>query len=147
MRQTTPDKGNKTVNFSVVSVYCAPSTSAGKRSCGTKVTPGKAITPSDVVDTPATCQSGTRSAASTSTGIKLGAVQCKDDTDFSDDEPDTDDRDSSNSDKDAESSEDASTGNEQADIKSSQWVIVKYAGKRSVSYFLGQVLEVLAEGV
>ena len=76
-------------------MYCAQSTSAGKRSRGTKVTPGKAVTPSDLVDTPAICQSGTRSAASTSIGTKLGAVQCEDDTDSTAVEPDTDDRDSS----------------------------------------------------
>jgi len=131
----------------ILEKHCAPSTSAGKRSRGKKVTPGKAITPSDLADTPTTSQSGTRSAASTSTGTKSGAVQYEDDTDDTEVEPDTDDTDSSSSDKDAESSEDASTGNEQADVKSSQWVIVKYAGKRSVSYFLGQVLEVIAEGV
>jgi len=28
-----------------------------------------------------------------------------------------------------------------------QWVIVQYAGKRSMSYFLGQVLEVDDDGV
>ena len=120
-------------------MYCSPSSSADKRPRGRKVTPGKAITPSDFADTLATSQSGTRSAAST--GTKLGAVQCEDDTDqYTDVEPDTDYTDSSNS-------EDASTGNEQADIKLSQCVIIKYAVKRSLSDFLGQVLEVLAEGV
>jgi len=32
-------------------------------------------------------------------------------------------------------------------ISSTQWVVVKYVGKKSVSYFVGQVLEVVDDGI
>jgi len=38
-------------------------------------------------------------------------------------------------------------GNNNDSISSTQWVVVKYAGKKSLSYFLGQVLEVVDDGI
>jgi len=38
-------------------------------------------------------------------------------------------------------------GNNNVSISSTQWVVVKYAGKKSLSYFLGQVLEVVDDGI
>jgi hypothetical protein len=34
-----------------------------------------------------------------------------------------------------------------ADYRSSQWVVVQYASKQSVSYYLGQVVEMVNDGV
>lgn len=65
--------------------------------------------------------------------------------DSTDVEPDSDNASSQaeSDDNDAQ----APAASSRAEYKPTQWVIVQYAGKRSVSYFLGQVLEVVSDGI
>ena len=41
----------------------------------------------------------------------------------------------------------SNTDNNSHSISSTQWIVVKYVGKKSFSYFLGQVLEVVDDGI
>jgi hypothetical protein len=59
-------------------------------------------------------------------------------------EPDTDEAQMSHSDHDETT---MNFSQQPADYRPSQWVVVKYASKRSVSYYLGQVMEKVYKGV
>ena len=120
---------NEAFNTSVLELvkkHCGPAAGSVARPRGKKVIPGRRTTPSDVTST----ATGTSTTTSQPTG---------DISDTSSDAPDPD----------VEPDLDPVMPCESTDInryQDGQWVVVSYTGKRSVSYFVGQVLEKTDDG-
>jgi hypothetical protein len=114
---------------------------------GKKITPGKRITPADLTQTVAqaigTSSGNTKKHTGKETTPSI-PPQSEYDAHMSDVEPDTDEAQMSHSDHDETT---MNSSEQPADYRPSQWVVVKYASKRSVSYYLGQVMEKVYDGV
>jgi hypothetical protein len=113
--------------------HCAPSTATGKRPRGKKITPGKRITPTDVANTDAGATSSRTTKKHKKTAASVPA-QSEDNRDTSDVEPETDETETSSTDH-GKVSIDSSSCKQPADYRSTQWVVVQYAGKRQYHIF------------
>jgi len=130
----------------ILQKHCAPSKTTASRPRGKKITPGKCITPEDLgegTSTTTTSVAAKKSVACRSTG-KSNNDDVESESDESDDGTSSS---SSDSEADSDTSDHTGTGNDketeyQMSFSPTQWVVVKYSTKRSVMYFLGQVLMV-----
>ena len=145
------DVGGETVkdifNDSVLDIlkkHCAPVTT-GTRKRGKKidVTPGKRVTVADINNNDAGPSTGTSTSAARQDDVPLPVVP--DDVEMESASDSQVEPESAVGELTSDDDSDTATASDKYQV--GQWVIVRYAGKRVVSYFVGQVLENVEEGV